>query len=113
MARGGSVPDGIAAEIVLTAPLRSEADWVLDTSELPPPELRLDFLGRLFIVGEKLGRQRRQEGFRFEIDERRCDHEIFRSYFDVERLHGRDIVEELSRDRRERHGRDIEFPFAH
>ena len=40
MARGGGITDGIAAEIVLTAPLRSEADWVLDTSELPPPELR-------------------------------------------------------------------------
>nr|WP_321984113.1 RNase adapter RapZ [uncultured Lichenicoccus sp.] len=40
MARGGGVADGIAAEIKLTAPLRSEADWVLDTSELPPPELR-------------------------------------------------------------------------
>ena len=40
MARGGVVSDGIAAEVALTAPLRSEADWVLDTSELPPPELR-------------------------------------------------------------------------
>ncbi|WP_428377313.1 RNase adapter RapZ [Lichenicoccus sp.] len=40
MARGGAVADGIAAEIALTAPLRSDADWVLDTSELPPPELR-------------------------------------------------------------------------
>lgn len=34
------VADGIAAEIRLTAPLRAEADLVLDTSDLPLPALR-------------------------------------------------------------------------
>ena len=40
LARGAGVSDGIAAETVLTAPLRADADLVVDTSELPPPELR-------------------------------------------------------------------------
>jgi UPF0042 nucleotide-binding protein len=40
LARGGSVSDGIAAEVVLTAPLRANADLVIDTSELRPSELR-------------------------------------------------------------------------
>lgn len=40
LARGGGVSDGIAAEIALTAPLRANADLVIDTSELRPPELR-------------------------------------------------------------------------
>ncbi len=40
LARGGRVSDGIDAEIALTAPLRADADLVIDTSELPPPELR-------------------------------------------------------------------------
>ena len=40
LARGGSVSDGIAAETALTAPLRANADLVIDTSELKPPELR-------------------------------------------------------------------------
>jgi len=40
LARAGGVSDGIAAEIALTAPLRAEADLVIDTSELRPPELR-------------------------------------------------------------------------
>jgi UPF0042 nucleotide-binding protein len=40
LARGGGVSDGIAAEIALTAPLRANADLVIDTSDLRPPELR-------------------------------------------------------------------------
>ena len=40
LAHGGRVSDGIDAEIALTAPLRADADLVIDTSELPPPELR-------------------------------------------------------------------------
>ena len=40
LARGGGVSDGIAAEVALTALLRAEADLVIDTSELRPPELR-------------------------------------------------------------------------
>ncbi|TLU71873.1 RNase adapter RapZ [Lichenicoccus roseus] len=56
MARGGAVSDGISAEIALTAPLRSEADWVLDTSELPPPELRRLVEAR-YAGGEAEGKQ--------------------------------------------------------
>lgn len=37
---GGSVADGIAREEALLAPLRDAADWVVDTTELPLPELR-------------------------------------------------------------------------
>jgi len=40
LARGGRVADGIAAEQALTEPLRAQADLVIDTSDLPPPELR-------------------------------------------------------------------------
>lgn len=40
LARAGGVADGIAAEIALTAPLRADADLVIDTSDLRPPELR-------------------------------------------------------------------------
>ena len=37
---GGSVADGIAREEALLAPLREAADWVVDTTELPLPDLR-------------------------------------------------------------------------
>ena len=37
---GGSVADGIAREEALLAPLRDAADWVIDTTELPLPDLR-------------------------------------------------------------------------
>ncbi len=40
LAHGGRVTEGIDAEIALTAALRAAADLVIDTSELPPPELR-------------------------------------------------------------------------
>ncbi len=40
LAGGGGVSGGIAAEIALTAPLRADADLVIDTSDLRPPELR-------------------------------------------------------------------------
>jgi UPF0042 nucleotide-binding protein len=40
LAESGRVQDGIEAEQRLTAPLREAADWVLDTSDLPLPELR-------------------------------------------------------------------------
>ncbi|BAK84200.1 ATPase [Komagataeibacter medellinensis NBRC 3288] len=36
----GTVKEGIEAEIALTSPLREVADVVIDTSDLPPPELR-------------------------------------------------------------------------
>ncbi|WP_183480330.1 RNase adapter RapZ [Komagataeibacter kakiaceti] len=36
----GTVKEGIEAEITLTSPLREAADVVIDTSDLPPPELR-------------------------------------------------------------------------
>ncbi|GBQ38680.1 RNase adapter RapZ [Komagataeibacter europaeus] len=36
----GTVKEGIEAEIALTSPLREAADVVIDTSDLPPPELR-------------------------------------------------------------------------
>ncbi|MBY4641541.1 RNase adapter RapZ [Gluconacetobacter entanii] len=36
----GTVKEGIEAEIRLTSPLREAADVVIDTSDLPPPELR-------------------------------------------------------------------------
>ena len=38
--RRAAVADGIAAEEALTAPLRDSADLVIDTSDLPLPELR-------------------------------------------------------------------------
>ncbi len=37
---GSRVADGIARETALLAPLREVADWVIDTSDLPLPELR-------------------------------------------------------------------------
>lgn len=37
---GGGVADGIAREELALAPLREAADWVIDTSVLPLPELR-------------------------------------------------------------------------
>lgn len=40
MAPNGRVTEGIEAEAISTAPLRDEADLVIDTSELPLPELR-------------------------------------------------------------------------
>jgi UPF0042 nucleotide-binding protein len=40
LAPHGRVADGIAAEIAATAPLRTGADLVIDTSALPLPELR-------------------------------------------------------------------------
>ncbi|MFT8643178.1 RNase adapter RapZ [Gluconacetobacter sp.] len=40
LAMRGAVKDGIEAEIELTARLRAAADMVIDTSDLPPPELR-------------------------------------------------------------------------
>jgi UPF0042 nucleotide-binding protein len=40
LAPEGRVADGIAAEQALTAPLRDAADLVVDTSDLPPAELR-------------------------------------------------------------------------
>ncbi|MCE2575712.1 RNase adapter RapZ [Komagataeibacter sp. FNDCR2] len=36
----GTVKEGIESEISLTSPLREAADVVIDTSDLPPPELR-------------------------------------------------------------------------
>lgn len=41
MAANGTVKDGINAEIALMNPLRNVADLVIDTSDLPPTELRL------------------------------------------------------------------------
>lgn len=41
MAAGGTVKEGIEAEIALMEPLRQVADLVIDTSDLPPFELRL------------------------------------------------------------------------
>lgn len=41
MADQGTVKDGIEAEITLMEPLRKSADLVIDTSDLPPLELRL------------------------------------------------------------------------
>ena len=40
LAESGRVQDGIEAEQRLTAVLREAADWVIDTSDLPLPELR-------------------------------------------------------------------------
>lgn len=39
-ALGSRVTEGIARESALLAPLRDAADWVIDTSDLPLPELR-------------------------------------------------------------------------
>lgn len=41
MAAEGTVKDGVRAEIALMNPLRAVADLVIDTSDLPPSELRL------------------------------------------------------------------------
>ena len=46
LARGNGVSEGIAAEIALTAALRADADLVIDSSELRPPELRRLIEGR-------------------------------------------------------------------
>ncbi|MCQ8239441.1 RNase adapter RapZ [Rhizosaccharibacter radicis] len=40
LAMHGTVPQGIENETVVMAPLRRAADWVVDTTDLPPPELR-------------------------------------------------------------------------
>ncbi|MCP1216269.1 RNase adapter RapZ [Acetobacter orientalis] len=40
LALHGSIKEGIEEEILLTAPLRAAADLVIDTSDMPPPELR-------------------------------------------------------------------------
>lgn len=40
LAPRGRVSDGIAAEIALIAPLHEQADWVIDTSDLPLAQLR-------------------------------------------------------------------------
>ncbi len=40
LATGGQVREGIVAEQALTAPLRDAADLVIDTSDIPVPELR-------------------------------------------------------------------------
>ncbi len=46
LAPNGRVADGIAAEQELTLPLRNAADLVVDTSDLPPAELRRLVEGR-------------------------------------------------------------------
>jgi len=46
------VVDGIALERVLLDPLRQKADWVLDTSNLIPAQLRALLAGRFGTVGE-------------------------------------------------------------
>ncbi|WP_419898482.1 RNase adapter RapZ [Roseomonas sp. USHLN139] len=48
---GGSVADGIAREEALLAPLRDAADALIDTTELPLPELRRQ-IERRFRVAE-------------------------------------------------------------
>ncbi|MBW8271175.1 RNase adapter RapZ [Caldovatus aquaticus] len=48
---GSRVADGIAREAALLGPLREVADWVIDTSELPLPELRR-MIARRFRPGE-------------------------------------------------------------
>ncbi|KXV56360.1 glmZ(sRNA)-inactivating NTPase [Acetobacter tropicalis] len=40
LALHGSIKEGIEEETTLTAPLRAAADLVIDTSDMPPPELR-------------------------------------------------------------------------
>ncbi|MBO1324925.1 RNase adapter RapZ [Acetobacter sp. TBRC 12305] len=40
LALHGNVTEGIEAETALTAPLRAAADLVIDTTDMPPPELR-------------------------------------------------------------------------
>lgn len=55
LARGGTqgerVQDGIAREAALLDPLREEADLVVDTSDLPIPELRRMIEGRFGLEG--------------------------------------------------------------
>ncbi len=53
-AQGSRVQDGIAREAVLMAPLREAADMVIDTTELPIPELRRRLESR-FRAGEGFG----------------------------------------------------------
>ena len=43
----GGVAEGIAREEEMVGPLRASADWLLDTSDLPLPELRRQVEGRL------------------------------------------------------------------
>ncbi|WP_338332776.1 RNase adapter RapZ [Acetobacter sp. LMG 32666] len=40
LAPHSSVKEGIEAEVALTAPLRAAADLVIDTTDMPPPDLR-------------------------------------------------------------------------
>ncbi len=54
LAPTGRVVDGIAAEIGLTAPLRSQADTLLDTSDLPLPMLRRMIEQRFSTSGETM-----------------------------------------------------------
>ena len=56
LARSGRVSDGIDAEIGLTAPLRADADLVVDTSELLPAELRRLVEARYGGGGEDVAR---------------------------------------------------------
>ncbi|WP_084602797.1 RNase adapter RapZ [Rubritepida flocculans] len=51
LARGERVQDGIAREAALLAPLREVADCVVDTSDLPLPELRRMIEGRYGLEG--------------------------------------------------------------
>jgi UPF0042 nucleotide-binding protein len=51
LARGERVQDGIAREAALLAPLREAADSVVDTSDLPLPELRRMIEGRYGLEG--------------------------------------------------------------
>jgi UPF0042 nucleotide-binding protein len=48
---GSRVADGIAREAELLAPLREGADWVIDTSDLPLPELRRQIEARFRPAG--------------------------------------------------------------
>ncbi len=52
MAPAGRVSDGVAAEMVLTAPLRDAADLVLDTTDLPLPMLRRIIEQRFSVAGD-------------------------------------------------------------
>ncbi|MCU0889040.1 MAG: RNase adapter RapZ [Rubritepida sp.] len=48
---GNRVQDGIAREAALLEPLRAAADWVVDTSDLPVPELRRLVEARFAVEG--------------------------------------------------------------
>jgi RNase adapter protein RapZ len=56
LAPRGRVTDGIAAEQLLTAPLRELADLIIDTSELPLPALRQKIERHFGTEGEATGR---------------------------------------------------------